>query len=198
LHNYFKCTEVHKEYIMSKKNNTAAAVVTATPAKEAFSVKSHSKRSEIKGAARNHTIKGRGVTIYMGLVNGKLNANSTTQVDYITGTKEGAYKKFCQEQPSHAWMKAITKDGFIYLGSDAMGSDAAWSPEEASEVRSAVQKAISSAVETSWTGRLTSKGVPLPANAQAEIDRAVQMVQEFMAPAAAENTAEVAETVAEA
>lgn len=198
LYNYFSVHSTHKEIIMAKKPTAAATVTTETAAKEVFAVKTHSKRSEIKGAARNHTVKGRGVTIYLGLVGGKLHANSTTQVDYIAGTKEAAYVKFCKEQPSHAWMKSITKDGFIYLGSDAMGSDAAWTPEEAAEVRSAVQKAISGAVETSWTGRLTSKGVPMPANAQAEIDRAVAMVQDFLAPVAAENEQATTEEKVEA
>ena len=169
---------------MAKNTRAAATAVVETPVVEtvaqAFAVKSHSKRSEIKGAARNRTIKGRGVTIYLGMVDGKLHANSTTQVDYITGTKESAYVKFCSEQTSHAWMKKVGDTGrFIYIGSEAMGTDAAWSDLEAADVRKAVQEAISAKFTTTWSGRLTGKGGPLPANAQAEIAKAVAAVGEM-------------------
>jgi len=184
---------------MAKSSTNAAATSTSTPAPvapatpvAAFVVGAHSKRTA-SGAQRNREIGVRGVTVYLGETASGHCGNSTTMIDYILPSKQAQYRKLCAEQPSHAWMKGVSKDTFIILGTDSNGAPL-WTPEEAATVRREFQKMLSEKCQITWTGRLTTSSAALPDSAKEHLALAVEKAVQFFAPTA-ENVAEGSEKV---
>lgn len=168
---------------MAKKPTAAAPVVAQETQTQVFTLKTHAKRSEIKGAARNTTVPCRGVTLYLGLMaDGRIGGNSTTQVDYVQASKQDAYRSFCSGQDIHKWMTTVVKgsDAFFIMGCDATGTPI-WTPDEAAASRRALEEELMKAgVKVALTGKMTKKNAVVASDTYDQIRALIPKIQSWI------------------